>query len=72
MIFLILYGKELANPTKKLAIRRLIESLKPSIILLQETMTNGEEVIQELSKFRIGWEFNYIDAIERSGGNITG
>jgi hypothetical protein len=37
-----------------------------------ETMMDGEKVIQELSKFMIGWEFSYIDAIGRSGGNITG
>jgi hypothetical protein len=62
----------LANPSKKLAIKRLIESLKPSIILLQEIMIEGEKTIQELSKFLSGWDFNFIDAIGRSSGNITG
>jgi hypothetical protein len=72
MIFLTLNCRGLANPSNKLAIKRLIETLKPSIILLQETMIDGEKVIQELSKFMIGWEFSYIDAIGRSSGNITG
>jgi hypothetical protein len=35
-------------------------------------MIDGEKTIQELSKFLSGWDFNYIDAIGRSGGNITG
>jgi hypothetical protein len=61
MIFLTLNCRGLDNPSKKLAIKRFIETLKPSIILLQETMTYGEKVIQELSTFMIGWEFSYID-----------
>lgn len=71
MIFLTLNCQGLANPSKKLAIKRPIETLKPSIILLHETMTDGVKVIQELSKFMIEWEFSYFDAIGGSSGNIS-
>jgi hypothetical protein len=56
---------------KKIGLKRLIETIKPSIILLQEIMTNGEKITQELSKMFCGWEFNFIDDIGRSQGNIT-
>jgi hypothetical protein len=44
----------LANPSKKLAIKRLIETIKPSIILLQEIMTDGEKITSGTLK-NVGW-----------------
>jgi hypothetical protein len=34
-------------------------------------MMDREKLIQELSKYMIGWDFSYIDAIEKSGGNTN-
>jgi hypothetical protein len=50
----------------------LIDSLKPSIILLQEIMIEGEKTIQELSKVLSGWDFSFIDAPRRSSVDIIG
>jgi len=60
----------LANPSNKLTIKRSIESLKPSIILLREIMSIGEKTIQELSKLLSGWDFSFIDVIGMFGENI--
>jgi hypothetical protein len=46
----------MANPSNKLATKRLIKTLKPFGIVLQKIMTDGEKVIHKLSKFIIGWE----------------
>jgi len=55
----------------KLAIKILVETLKPCIILLHEIIRDGENVIWGLSKFKIGWDLNYTDVIARFVGNIT-
>jgi hypothetical protein len=57
---------------KKIAIKILIEVNNPYVIFLQELMTNRERVVHELSKILGSWEFSYIDAKGRLGGNITG
>jgi hypothetical protein len=54
-----------------LAIKILVETLKPCIILLHEIIRDGENVIWGVSKFKIGWNLNYNDVIARFVGNIT-
>jgi exonuclease III len=71
MIFLTLNCRGMDNPSKKLVVKRLVDNIKPSIIMLQETMTDGEKITQELSKLLRNWDFYFIDAIGRSGGNVT-
>jgi hypothetical protein len=46
MIFLTLNCRGMDNPSKKLVVKRLVDNIKPSIILLQETMTDGEKITQ--------------------------
>jgi hypothetical protein len=55
-----------------LALKRLIETKNPFFILLQEIMTNGEKITQELIKLLGCWDFIFIDAIGRSRENIMG
>jgi len=72
MIFQTLNCQGFTNPSNKLAIKRLTESLKPSIIFIQEIMIDGEKITQELSKLFTGWNFSYIDSIGRYSANIIG
>jgi hypothetical protein len=67
MILMTLNYRGLANPSKKLALKRLVEEINPSIILLQEIMTKGEKTIHELSKILGRWDFSFIDVIGRLG-----
>jgi hypothetical protein len=51
-----------------MALNRLVEVHNPSIIFLQEIMTNGDKVINDLSKILRGLYFSFIDSLGRSGG----
>jgi hypothetical protein len=62
MIFLSLNYRGIANPSKKLALKRLIDSQNPSIIYLQELMIEGDKIIQDLSKLLKGLDFKFVDA----------
>jgi hypothetical protein len=66
MIFLTLNYRGLVNSSNKLVIKRLTKVHNPYIIFLQELMTDGEKVVQDLSMLLMGWEFSFIDAIRRS------
>jgi hypothetical protein len=48
--------RDLANPSSKLAIKRLVDLHHPSVILLQETM-QGDKAINSLSPILLGWDF---------------
>ena len=39
------------------ALRRLVSNLKPDVIFLLETMSEGEELVKGLNGFLNGWEF---------------
>jgi hypothetical protein len=54
----------LANPTKILAIKRLVKIHSPSIMLLQETMIVGKKVESSLSASFPGWDFLALDTRE--------
>jgi hypothetical protein len=56
---------------QKLAIKRLINTHNPSIILLQELMTDEDKVVKDPSKLLKGWDFSFIDSLGRYMGNIT-
>jgi hypothetical protein len=49
MIILSLNRRGLANPSRKLAIKRLVDLHHPSVILLQETMQERDKAINSLS-----------------------
>ena len=46
---------ELANPSKKLPLRRLIEINRPDVFLLQETLILNEDVSCILETLLSGW-----------------
>jgi exonuclease III len=58
----------LAGPLKRPALKRVIDSEHPDILLLQETMGEGEEVKSRLISLLPGWNFETLDATGRSGG----
>lgn len=50
---------------------RFLELEKHDIILLQETMSCGKDIIDELSKGLKGWDFDFVDSIWLSRGIVT-
>jgi hypothetical protein len=71
MIILSFNCRGLANPSKKLAIKRLVDLHQPSVLLLQETMMEGEKTMLTLSFSLLGWDFSATDVIGHSRGLIT-
>jgi hypothetical protein len=62
----------LANFTKKLAIKCIIDLHSPSILLLQETMIVGSKAIDSFTKSFLDWDFLALDAIGKLGGILSG
>ena len=71
MILLSYNCRGLASQPKKLALRDLIRTYNPEILMLQETLGKGEDIIALLSKMLPGWLFQALDANGRSGGVVT-
>jgi hypothetical protein len=72
MIILSLNCIGLANPSKKLSLKRLIDVHSPSIMFLQETMMDEDRATKILSLVLLGWEFKFIDSQVHSRGIILG
>jgi exonuclease III len=64
--------KGLASPLKRPALKRVIDFEHPDILLLQETLGEGEEVSSRLSSLLPGWKFETLDSFGRSGGLAIG
>ena len=62
----------LAGALKKPALKRVISSEHPDVLLLEETMGVGEEVKSCLEKLLPRWNFETLYALGRSGGLATG
>jgi hypothetical protein len=62
----------MANPSMKLALKRLIDTNNPSVFFLQEFMTEGAKIVQYLSKHIKGWDFSFMDALGHFGGLAIG
>jgi exonuclease III len=62
----------LVGPLKRPTLKRVISSKHPDVLLLQETLGEGEEVKSRLKSFLPGWEFETLDAMGRSGGLALG
>jgi hypothetical protein len=71
MVFLTLNCKGMVHPSIKLSLKRLVENIKPFIIMLQETMTDREKITHELSKLFSNRDLYVVDVIGRLGGNVT-
>jgi len=58
----------LASSWKKMSLEWLVDSTKPYVILLQETLGDMECVRKALEALYPGWCFDALDARGRSGG----
>ena len=64
--------RRLAGPGKKPAFIRVLTLEHPDVILLQETMGEGEVIRERLESWLPGWSFVTVDARGRSGGLAVG
>jgi exonuclease III len=62
----------LANPHKKLTLKRVVINDHPDVILLQDTLGDGEVVQAALETMFPGWAFITSDVRGRSGGLVVG
>jgi hypothetical protein len=72
VIILYLNCRVIANHPRKLAIKRLVKKHKPSILLLQETIMDGDIDSKIVSHALPIWDFLRLDAIGCSGGPPMG
>jgi ABC-type uncharacterized transport system YnjBCD ATPase subunit len=72
MIFLSYNARGIGGPQKKLSLKRLLLSLNPDVILLQEMMCKGEVAIKVISPWLKDWAFSAVDIEGQSGGLLTG
>jgi hypothetical protein len=68
MIILSYNCRGLASPPKKSSLKRMVDMFGPSIILLHETMGQCDNVKKALETCLLGWNFEVVDAVGRSGG----
>jgi hypothetical protein len=71
MIILYLNCQGLANTSKKLDIRHLLEIHNPSTLMIQETMMDWGRAIKTLFVALSSWYFLATNAQVRSGGLLT-
>jgi exonuclease III len=62
----------LVGAPKKPALKRVISTEQPDIIVLQETMGVGEEAKCSLELLLRGWNFEIVDDLGSSRGLATG
>lgn len=62
----------LASKPKKLALKELVMSSSPNIVLLQETLGKSLDVEMALSSLLPGWQFFAADSVGHSGGLAIG
>jgi len=62
----------LAGPKKKSALKRVLTLEHPDVILLQETLGDGDIIKDRLESWLSGWSFVTLDARGRSGGLAVG
>jgi len=62
----------LAGPKKKSALKRVLTLEHPDVILLQETLGEGDIIKEHLESWFTGWSFVTLDVRGRSGGLAVG
>jgi ABC-type uncharacterized transport system YnjBCD ATPase subunit len=72
MIFLSFNVRGVGGAPKKLALKRMFLSLKPDIIMIQETMCPSDKAREIFSPWLRNWSFSTIDASGLSTGLLTG
>ena len=71
MLVLSFNDRGLGSPPKLKALKRMVISLKPTIIFIQETMMEGEKSKEVLEPWLRGWSLVHIRFEGYSGGLIT-
>jgi len=62
----------LVGPLKRPMLKRVIKSEHHDVLMLQETLGEGEEVKTRLKCLLPGWKFETLYAMGRSGGLALG
>lgn len=71
MIIVSLNMRGLGGRPKQLALHKLIDMLQLDLVLLQETMMNGDKARDLSAQFLAGWEMCSIDSNGQSGGLLS-
>ena len=71
MLIVSFNSRGLGGPQKKISLKRLFNNLKPSVIMLQETMLEGSKARTVIKEILKDWEVESLDAVGLSGGLIT-
>lgn len=72
MKWLSFHYRGLASRTKKLALKRLLDTEPSDIVFLQETLGKAEQISQILHSMLPGWCFYALYVNGRSGGYSIG
>ena len=70
MLVLSFNARGLGSSPKIKAIKRMVDSLKPTIIFIQETMMEGGKSKEVLEPWLKGWSFGFINSEGHSTGLI--
>jgi len=71
MIILSLNLRGFGSPTKLASLKRLLQQIKPNIVLLQETLIEGDKAKNLFFQCLPHWNVGAIDSIGRSRGLLT-
>jgi exonuclease III len=71
MIFVSLNIRGVGGPLKQNSLRRLISTISPSVILLQETLVSAEKARSFIQKLRPDWLSCAVSAVGTSGGLLA-
>ena len=71
MLVLSYNARGIRGGSKLIALKRMIKLIKPKIVLLQETIMEGEKVMEVMSFFFKDWRMEEIHLEGHLGGLIT-
>ena len=71
MLVLSFNARGLGSSPKIKSLKIMVDSLKPMIIFIQETMMEGDKAKEALDPWLKGWSFGFISSEVHSGGQIT-
>lgn len=71
MIVLSFNTRGVGGARKQLALKRLVMSHKPNVLLIQETECEGSKARAIMEPWLKKWPFYYVDAVGQLGGLIT-
>lgn len=71
MIIISFNFRGFSSATKKLALKELVKTYDPDLLMLQETLGSGEDISGALKKMVSSWIFQSLDVKGRSRGLAT-